>query len=392
MLVCPLTDGQFRRILLNQYICPDYWLWLTGGHKEQNEEIMNMRFVKMSFLMLAMLTTCWSAYATTRYVSPSGVSPYLTVMSAIQASAVGDTVLIGPGTYPESATLYSRVTIIGAGWDVTQIAAITIYGGSGAVVEGVSSGGGGYPLYVGAGLDSVTIRRCRLTDPITSGYPCVVHGGASALTTIEDCQIIQAHPSADLVDVTTGHVVYRNCLFVQVNAGTNIYAFNGINGNLEVYNCVFLGPNRLLNCTGTVPIVFINNIVYDWLGASPTYGTYLAGSMFAYNASDRIAPPGTNGITLATNPFVAYDSTANFSDASNLRMAGGSPCIHTGHPSILNMDGSRSDMGIYGGPRPIVTRGVPSYPFPISLTITPTLIGLGDSIQVNTSGRVGPRY
>lgn len=351
-----------------------------------------MRFLKVTWLMLAVLAMSWSAYATTRYVSPSGVSPYVTIASAYNVSVAGDTVLIGPGTYAEGLAVYRQTTFIGAGWDVTQITNIALYAGAGTVVEGLfSNGTGGYPCYFGANMDSVTIRRCRIVDPSNAGYPCVYQGGASALTTFEDCQLIQSY-ATNVVTVSLGHIVFRNCLFVLQSATVNTYAFSGNNGNLEIYNSVFLGFNRIFNCTGTLPVVYINNIVYDWLGAGPQYGTYLAGSMLAYNASDRIIPPGTNVILLTTNPFVSYDSTANWSDASNLRMAGGSPCIHTGHPSILNLDGSRSDMGIYGGPRPMVDRGVPSYPFPISLTITPTLIGVGDSIQVNTSGRVGPRY
>jgi len=354
---------------------------------------MNMRLTNVSYLMLAVLTMCWSARATTRYVSPSGVSPYLTIVSAYNASAAGDTILIGAGTYAEGINSNRQNTYIGAGWDVTQIQSIYLNVSSGGtVVEGLTlSESSGYPCYIAPNVDSVTVRRCRIVVPASSGYPCVYQGGSSALTTFEDCQLFQAFQT-NSVSLNLGHMVFRNCLFVHQNATPAIYAFNGNNGTLEIYNSVFLGFNRLMNCTGTLPIVYINNISYDWLGVSPQYGTYLAGSMFAYNASDRITPPGTNTILLTTNPFVSYDSTANWSDASNLRMANGSPCIHTGHPSILNLDGSRSDMGIYGGPRPIVDHGVPSYPFPVSLTITPTLIGVGDSIQVNTSGRVGPRY
>ena len=34
----------------------------------------------------------------------------------------------------------------------------------------------------------------------------------------------------------------------------------------------------------------------------------------------------------------------------NYELAGSSPCIDAGSPSISDNDGSRSDMGLYGGP------------------------------------------
>jgi hypothetical protein len=39
-----------------------------------------------------------------------------------------------------------------------------------------------------------------------------------------------------------------------------------------------------------------------------------------------------------------------FQDTIDFRLQSGSPCIHTGDPLILNSDGSRSDMGAWGGP------------------------------------------
>jgi hypothetical protein len=352
-----------------------------------------MHFLKVTGMIVAMLVASLSAHATKRYVSQSAATPYLTIASAMSAAIAGDTILIGAGTYPEGINCTQRLTIIGAGWDATQVNSISISSGLGVVIEGIWFPGiGSYPCLVNAGVDSLTVRRCRLSDPITAGYPSVYQAGASALITFEDCQIIQAHPSVGLVGVNPGHLVFRNCVFVHQSATTTSYAFNGPNGNLEIYNCVFLGLNRIFNCTGILPIVFVNNIVYDWLGSAPSYGTYLTGSMLAYNASDRITPPGTNALLLTANPFVSYDSTANLTDLSNLRLAAGSVCIDAGNPGLVDLDATRSDLGVYGGPRPLVERGVPSYPFPISMAISPVLISVGDTIQVNTSGRVGPRY
>lgn len=347
-----------------------------------------MRFTKIFFLCGLLMAA--SGQATVRYVSPSGTAPYQTFAAANGASANGDTILIGPGYYPEDINWIGVRTIIGAGWDRTQAWQLQITQASttGSVIEGIFFSIPGQSLNVGSNADSVLIRRCRFLS--SSNYVCIILGNR---ITLEDCLIIQTGIFS-MVSVPTDRLVVRNCLFVHQNGNNSSrYAFIGNNGNLEIYNCVFLGLLRILNCTGSQPVVFVNNIVYDWAGAGPVYGTYLAGSMFDYNASSVITPPGTNAILLTADPFVNYDEAANWvQGTSDLHPAAGAPIIDSGHPDITDLDSTQSDMGIYGGPRPLVDYGVPSYPFALTLTISPTLIGVGDTVQVNTSGRVGPRY
>ena len=347
-----------------------------------------MTFTRSIFIVVMLFAV--AAHATTRYVSPSGTAPYQTIQSAVNASVNGDTVLIGPGIYPESISFGNRLTIIGAGWDQTRLTNylnLNSASNAGSVVEGIHfQTGNTFGIVLNTSCDSVTVRRCRFETSYISSY-AVGEG-----LTIEDCLIVSTSVSYSAEVGSTGRVVYRNCLFVSYNGNSSTYAFSGVNNNLEIYNCVFLGYGTLLNCTGSQPVVFVNNIVYDWIG-SPSYGTYLAGSMFDYNASDQITPPGTHALLLTGDPFVNYDEVANYVEGvSDLHPAPGSPIINAGIPDIIDLDATVSDLGIYGGPRPLLSFGVPSYPFAIALTTTPTLIGIGDTVQVNTSGRVGPRY
>jgi hypothetical protein len=57
----------------------------------------------------------------------------------------------------------------------------------------------------------------------------------------------------------------------------------------------------------------------------------------------------------------SYDEALNYQHgASDLHLnggAGGLALTNTGHPLILDVDGSRSDVGAYGGPRPLVDNG-----------------------------------
>ena len=348
---------------------------------------------KPRILLVLLIASALSAHATIRFVSPSGTAPYQTVAAAIAASVNGDTILIGPGTYNEGLSFPGLRTVIGAGWDQTTLSGgglnLNTGGLAGSVVEGISMVFSA-PVFGLGQVDSILIRRCRFQS---TGNVSGTLNSNSTRVTFEDCLFVQS-AAYGFVNISIGRTVFRNCLFVHYNGNSNTrYAFSGSNGNLEIYNCVFLGLLRILNCTGAQPVVFINNVAYDWAGASPSYGTYLAGSMFAYNASDVITPPGDSALVLTADPFVNYDEAANYVDGtSDLHPAPGSPLIDSGHPDITDLDSTRSDRGSYGGPRPFVSFGVPSFPFALTLTATPTLIGVGDTVQVNSSGRVGPRY
>lgn len=146
-------------------------------------------------------------------------------------------------------------------------------------------------------------------------------------------------------------------------------------------------------------MIAINNVFYDWSPAN-NWGTFLAGSVFDYTAADNTAPafPAsfTNSVALgANNPFVNYNTTNNYViGTSDLHLnggAGGLALTNTGHPIILDLDASRSDIGAYGGPKPFNDNGIPPFPFVTTLT-APNLLQVGDSLNVSSTGRVGLRY
>ncbi len=63
-------------------------------------------------------------------------------------------------------------------------------------------------------------------------------------------------------------------------------------------------------------------------------------------------PTGTSG-NIAIDPvFVDYAADGAYTD--DLHLAAGSPLIDAGDPAILDLDGTRSDIGAYGGPGDVV--------------------------------------
>ncbi len=364
---------------------------------------------KSLFILLALVAMALNAQATIRTVNLFGTAQFSTVQAAITAAVTGDTILIAPGTYAETPSISSKViTVIGAGWDLAVVdggASITLSIGTnagGTTVEGldvVSSGN--RALYVPQlTADSSTVRRCRLRGGNAVG---TVDLSGTRRFFLEDCLVTNS-ANGVMITVPTAinaTIVVKGCI-MGFTGGTqsNTTYFSGTNGSpVEITNCTFVSVRQAFNLTGSQPVIAINNVFYDWTG-TPTWGTFLVGSVFDYNASDATAPaiPGTftNHILLGANdPFVTYDEALNYvHGTSNLHLNGGTGGLlltDAGHPLILDVDATRSDVGAYGGPRPLVDNGIPAYPFVTSLTV-PNLIESGDDLNVNSTGRVGPRY
>ena len=213
--------------------------------------------------------------------------------------------------------------------------------------------------------------------------------------TFEDCVIHQAGNNAlnaDAIRTVQDSLVIRNCLITMATTQAATQTLlDGTPRFLTFVNNTMVNVREMFASPGNYGMYVANNIVWDW-NSGGTWGTYSSSALFDYNASQTPAPPGTNGITLAADPFVLYTEANNYEQGiSDLHLAAGSSLIDAGVPSLLDRDGSRSDLGIYGGPYQFVENGVSSYPFVTSI-IAPAAIIAGDSLNVNTTGRVGPRY
>ncbi len=363
--------------------------------------------MKATFLLICTLSVAAISHATIRYVSSAGTSPYASIAAAYAASVAGDTIMIGPGTYSESGpSAARRLHWMGAGFDLSILNLSGAFSlnaaASGSIVEGLRILGGG-PVINCSSADSITVRRCILRATLGTAATLATSGAAI----FQDCVLIVAPSSpfgGAVVSVSAGAgdgAVFRECVFTHLNPTAGASAsLSGINGGaIEVYNSVFLNFNRLFSLTGSQPLIAVNNIAIDWVLGSPSWGTYLPGSAVDYIAADNTAPafPGTftNTIALAANnPFVNYAAGSNYVIGTtdlHLTGTGGALLTDTGHPSIYDIDSSRSDLGIYGGPLPFVDNGAPPYPFTTSMSI-PSLIGIADSVNTSSSGRIGPRY
>jgi hypothetical protein len=343
---------------------------------------------------MAVLCISLTASAATLYVSAYGAGEYGTPSAAYAAAVNGDTILIGPGVYTVyQIQSFKRLTWLGAGWDQSKLIltnqVVLNSSASGSVLEGLRIEGTMCTLDLYGGVDSVTVRRCLLTS---SYYPIIYALDCGRLY-VEDCVFVQ-QPGTNVMDTPNAEVMFRGCIFALIGENPAYCFVNAAQteGSFEIYNCVFLNQRAIYAVTGAQSVVAINNIFYDW-GPSATFGTYPWVSTFDYNASQTISAPGTNTINLTTNPFLNYSVSTNYQEGiTDLHLTQGSGLINTGHPDILDLDQSRSDFGIYGGPRPMVDYGVPPYPWTLNITITPFLVGQGTQVNASALGRIGPQY
>lgn len=356
---------------------------------------------KLIFILAVVLMAVQSQ-ATTRFVSSQGAGAFTTIGAAISAAVSGDTILIGPGTFNEAPSANSKkLVVIGTGWDQTIVTQLWNIGASsnGSVLEGLLIDGttGNYGVQIQS--DSITIRRCF----IRSGFEqvrCGAVGGRGV--TVEDCILLHtasnATPHVRISDLNVPTVV-RGCLLANLQGNTNNFAFLGgaTSGTVEVYNCVFVNHRLVFNLSPAAGAVLaVNNLFYDW-AATPTFGTYNPGSVFDYNAGPASpSVPGTNVLPLPSDPFVNYDEAVVVNPLASdfhLHVTNGAAFVNTGHPSLLDFtDGSRSDFGAYGGPKPLVDNGIPNWPWAINVVASPNLVGTGTPINASATVRVGPSY
>ncbi len=151
-----------------------------------------------------------------------------------------------------------------------------------------------------------------------------------------------------------GLVIYEpNSTYGKVTVTNNVIAFNNV---IETdWGAGFTQWN------GTTPIVY-NNIIYGNLGvgafADDSASTFtfdyndVSGNFPDYEDSDGSADlwSGKGAANLSVDPgFTLVSSDLDFTN-DDFTLKTGSACIDAGKMGVLDVDGSASDLGVFGGP------------------------------------------
>jgi hypothetical protein len=287
-----------------------------------------MNKIKQTIILLVFVPQVM--FAGTIVVDQSGSGDYTTIGAAISASSSGDTVLVNPGYYVESIMMPDHLLyLIGKNRVTTTITSSTEQikfdrHDYASVVEGFTLAGSGSNkgiyAYMGNSTPEKIVRNCI----IKSSSRGIYNEGAK--------------------------LQVRNCLITENTWG--LFTQNSGNGTINLYNSiVYNNSDGIASDEGDVFV--LNSIIYNNSGSgmsgdgqgslSSQYSNFYGnGSVDGKNWSDN-ATSGTGDISI----------DPKFNDISQgYSISSTSPCLNTGNPATVfnDPDGTRNDMGLYGGP------------------------------------------
>ena len=344
--------------------------------------------------------------STVRYVSPTGSStpPYTTwetaadsIMECINISVFGDTIYVANGTYKERVDMIPGLSLIGAGMDSCVIDTRELdpyysvrvtdncYFSKFRIISYTPTEGVGIVIY-DFDIESITaiIEHNWITDAKDG-----IQVSTSSLGVDNNVKIIKLNLITDVVDgifseqttpIISENIIFANedglvsqiissPLYINNIVVAEIRGYFDLLGNSSIKNNLFYGNGAIGLDSGYDTI--INNIVFgeggNWFKGYNGTGSILKGKHFE-NTSTAIYYV----IGWGDEPIVQYnnfwnnitnfenmtgDSTNIYSDpmfvntdSLDFHLQMYSPLIDAGDPNILDKDGSRSDIGIWGGP------------------------------------------
>lgn len=288
----------------------------------------------------------------------SGVNPFL---EAYNAAMDGDTIYLPGGNLPYPGIINKGLVIYGAGHypDFSEVTSPTILNGGlniGADADNLKMEGlqvnGNLNFAFNAKVDSVEIRRCRITGSLNYQY-------SSGSNFCEDNTIYQCVIDGDVILSNTAGGNLSNSYLRRIVSATNW----GISNNIVSY-------------TGTQPLVVINN-------------SFLAGNIFFYDGGN-LYTGGLNNFTY--NVFLSTPTAGNsiFENNYNEVELAGFFVNQDGFTFSYDEDYHLSDpasfpgvdateVGMYGGLYPYKEGAVPENPHFIFKDI---------DVQTNQSGQL----
>jgi hypothetical protein len=368
----------------------------------------------------------------------SRLHPYNTIQEGINHAASGDTVLVAAGIYTGSIVMKSSVFVLGMGayattlgwWDDSSEHDEPVVRFEGVENSGIS----GFTLanqswesaiIIECSGSSCVITKCRIEAP---AYGFGIHCREASKPVLSDNFILGGVGGWGAVDINrSSAVIQRNVILCTAESpGISSYrSSNMIISNNKFY--VGRGENAGVQCDFSDSIMISNNLFLmkgaDGVGicltesnditiVNNTLDTALRGILEINSTSvvmnNIIIGNSGYGISLSSASTLSYndvwgnlidyygttpgegDITANplFTDPSKelYTLQVRSPCRDAGNPAeeYNDLDGSRNDMGLYGGPGLDTTMFNPRG---ISLSIGSLDAEAGDTVCVPIQGK-----
>ena len=305
-------------------------------------------------VVLALLISS-PAWSKTIRVSTTPPRDFSTVQSAINSASAGDVITVTAGTYKELLVFQGRDIELLGGYspdfstrDIVQYETV-LDGNNGGVVihfrmsetnltklDGFTIRNGS--AYDGGGIDVTNKASPIISNNIITGNRAGNAGGGICI-----------HNGSNSTAIIRNNLISNN----NGTWGGGIFCGSNVTiSNNTIAKNTASGGGGIL-CESLLATIKNNVIVENTGRASNSAG----GIACRYGASPTITFcnvwNNTGGDYYQCNQTMGkLQQNPKFVDPSknDYRLQPGSPCIDTGDPTILDPDGSRSDMGAYGGP------------------------------------------
>ena len=367
------------------------------------------RLLLTAFCLLAFTT---EINPTIRYVSPTGnnIPPYLSwedaansIQDAINVCEPGDTVLVDNRTYYENLVINTQISLIGLSMDSTVIDGrglgdrTIIFDTDGSIknfnIYGKANGTG-TGIYSIMNLPTISVTNCNISETgrgisaagliadkiimnnLRSGF--INAGNPNSENYITNCIIILNMENSNGISLpgpsgANYHITNNIILFT----GTDNFMPRGIlvdkPKTVDIRNNIIsgFGINIQFELNIESAIVQNNNLLYSrGSGLNSINDDVIIGNTILKNGGSGIwGSPIQSNYNLFWNNQLNYGSSANPGDSDRVanpmfvkdtlpnpqldfdyRLQAYSPAIDAGNPDIVDVDGSRSDIGMYGGP------------------------------------------
>ena len=345
--------------------------------------------------------------------SGNNTPPYLTwetaadtIQNAINVCSPGDTLLVANGTYNENLVINAQISLIGSSMDSTIIDGTglgnyTIIISSNGSIENFNIYGKGDTSLVSRVIRSTTfytlvkVRNCRISD---GGVGIGMVGGDLSANNlymkkltrgfnlfgenennVKNCVLvlnkensigIDIGYSPNVSDTITNNIILftgtRNPQYgIYLGAPKRVYIYNNLVSKFidnvrigDIVDTVFIKNNNLLYSyfsginTEFSTVAVNNNIVknstgiYD-LGGSHTKSDY---NIYWKNGQNFNSNVTYGDSDMVRDPMFVKDTLPNPNLDFDYHLQAYSPGIDKGNPNIHDVDGSRSDIGMFGGP------------------------------------------
>jgi hypothetical protein len=371
-------------------------------------------FLLLLSLYIVNCTLSIDAQATIRYVSKTGTStpPYTSwdtaadsIQKCINICSFGDTIYVANGIYKENLVINTAISLIGSSMDSTVIDGtglndMTVTFNVSGLIDNFNILGKGEEFLTSRVVRSTNqtsllfISNCRLSQ---SGVGVSMVGGdviaekiymtnlgrgfnlfGVNVNRINNCIIILSYENANGINIgfspnILNYLTNNIILSFAVNHGSDEGIYCGLPKKVYISNNLISGFGVNIFVNGVEDTAFIRNNILTNAGVGITadinskvnnvvfsknnigIDNYSTSNKFDYNIYWKnnhnfrtINAQGDSDII--ADPMFVKDTIANAQFDFDYHLQAFSPGIDKGDPNILDLDGTRSDIGMYGGP------------------------------------------